>query len=163
MQNYTDADLAIHNLGGTRETIAKNDGMSLAKIYQIMPFDNEVIVFNLYGSELKKNITKNQDYIKYYSPKALHTFLDDQIYTVATNRYVFESTKNYTFKDKAIGAYTIADKTMIPMFLDHLNLQKEQKQPYFNLNQSLPFPKPFSIITQIYKRSNASFFYLQII
>ena len=163
MQNYTDADLAIHNLGGTRETIAKNEGMSLAKIYQIMPFDNEVIVFNLYGSELKKNISRNQNYIAYYSPSALHTFLDDQIYTIATNRYVFESTKNYTFKDKAIGAYTIADKTMIPMFLEHLNLQKEQKQPYFNLNQSLPFPKPFSIITQIYKRSNASFFYLQII
>ena len=158
MQNYTAADLAIHNLGGTRETIAKNEKMSLAKIYQIMPFDNEVIVFNLYGSELKKNISRNEKYIAYHSPSALHTFLDDQIYRIATNRYVFESTNNYTFKDKAIGAYTIADKTMIPMFLDHLNLQKEEGQSYFNLNLSLSFPKQSSNITQIYKRSNASFF-----
>jgi len=49
------ADIAIQNGGGLRRTLAAGD-ITVADMYEIMPYDNYLVVFDLPGSEIKKAI-----------------------------------------------------------------------------------------------------------
>ena len=49
------ADIAIQNGGGLRRTLAKGK-ITVGDLYEIMPFDNYLVVFDLPGSEIKKAI-----------------------------------------------------------------------------------------------------------
>lgn len=49
------ADIAIQNGGGLRRTLAAGN-ITVGDLYEIMPFDNYLVVFDLPGSEIKKAI-----------------------------------------------------------------------------------------------------------
>ena len=49
------ADIAIRNGGGLRRTLAAGK-ITVGDLYEIMPFDNYLVVFDLPGSEIKKAI-----------------------------------------------------------------------------------------------------------
>ena len=48
--NYTDADICIMNNGGLRTTIDKGN-ITMGKIYELMPFENELVVLELDKSD----------------------------------------------------------------------------------------------------------------
>ena len=49
------ADIAIQNGGGLRRTLAAGN-ITFGDLYEIMPFDNYLVAFDLPGSEIKKAI-----------------------------------------------------------------------------------------------------------
>jgi len=49
------ADIAIQNGGGLRRTLAAGD-ITIGDMYEIMPFDNFLVTFDLTGAEIKKAI-----------------------------------------------------------------------------------------------------------
>ena len=49
------ADIAIQNGGGLRRTLAEGN-ITISDLYEIMPYDNYLVVFDLPGSEIKKAI-----------------------------------------------------------------------------------------------------------
>ncbi len=49
------ADIAIQNGGGLRRTLAAGN-ITVGDLYEIMPFDNYLVVFDLSGAEIKKAI-----------------------------------------------------------------------------------------------------------
>ena len=112
-------DLAIINLGGIRAPL--NEGnVSIASIYRIMPFENELVILKLKGRDLRsvfENIAKSggegvsnikleilQDKISTLSigGKPLN---DDNSYIVATMDYLAEGNSGMTAFLKAIERY----------------------------------------------------------
>ena len=49
----TDSVIGIHNRGGTRSDLNYNEGITVAKIYEIFPFDNRIKTVMLKGIEIK--------------------------------------------------------------------------------------------------------------
>lgn len=92
----TDSVIGIHNRGGTRSDLDYNEGITVAKIYEIFPFDNRIKTVMLKGNEIKTLIntfSNNEVYINFDQD-----ILDDQYYRVATNDYLFDK-DYYSFKN----------------------------------------------------------------
>lgn len=97
MQKATDADIAFSNNGGIRGTgnIIKNKNITIENLYDINPFDNEVLLTTKTGSQIKSLMTSYGD-SNYYGTKnnmTYSSFIDNQTYKVAVIDYV--GFKNY--------------------------------------------------------------------
>ncbi len=88
-----DADLGIHNYGGTRAGLEMGEDITVATLYEIFPFDNKVKYVDLLGSEIK-DYANSSVYIDFAPGLSLNTLEDDVYYTVATNEYVFDKVDN---------------------------------------------------------------------
>jgi 2',3'-cyclic-nucleotide 2'-phosphodiesterase (5'-nucleotidase family) len=88
-----DADLGIHNFGGTRASLDMGEEITVATLYQIFPFDNKVKYVELLGSEIK-DYANSSVYIDFASGLSLDNLEDDVYYKVATNEYVFDKVDN---------------------------------------------------------------------
>ncbi len=88
-----DADLGIHNYGGTRAGLDMGEDITVATLYEIFPFDNKVKYVDLLGSEIK-DYANSSVYIDFAPGLSLNTLEDDVYYTVATNEYVFDKVDN---------------------------------------------------------------------
>lgn len=124
MRKATKAQVAITNGGGLRRTLHKGD-ITMGDMYEIMPFDNQIVVVKVKGSDLKKLIdhgigadfmTDGQfaglkvkyDPTKEYENRVVSMTLedgtpivDDEVYTVATNDFIVSGGDKYDFS-KAI-------------------------------------------------------------
>ena len=92
----TDSVIGIHNRGGTRSDLNYNEGITVAKIYEIFPFDNRIKTVMLKGNEIKTLIntfSNSEVYINFDQD-----ILDDEYYRVATNDYLFDK-DYYSFKE----------------------------------------------------------------
>ena len=49
-----DADIAFHNTGGTRKAIAANEIITEGLLYQVLPFDNQMITMKMLGKDIKQ-------------------------------------------------------------------------------------------------------------
>ena len=88
----TDADIAFHNLGGTRDSIQNGEGLTVAKLYKIFPFDNRIKTVYLRGSDINQYISAFGGYNSIRP--GINTFEANTWYKVATNDYVFDITSN---------------------------------------------------------------------
>ena len=88
-----DADLGIHNFGGTRSDLDANEAITVATLYEIFPFDNKVKYVYLLGSDIK-DYANSGDAISYKDGLSLELLKDDVYYKVATNDYVFDKVDN---------------------------------------------------------------------
>ena len=88
-----DADVGIHNFGGTRTDIQSNQAITVATLYQIFPFDNRVKYVYLSGSDLK-DYANSSDALNFRDGMSLSTIKDDVYYKVATNDYIFDKLDN---------------------------------------------------------------------
>lgn len=88
MRTVTDSDLAIHNSGGTRTDVQAYEPMTMSTLYQIFPFDNRIKTVYLTGLEVKSLLADS--YYAYHDIRPGLTFIDDELYLVATNDYVFD-------------------------------------------------------------------------
>lgn len=120
MRKYAKADIGITNGGGLRRTLFKGD-ITMGDLYEIMPFDNQIVIVKMTGKELRKVIdhgigasfmTDGQFAglkVK-YNPKAKYenrivsmTLEDDtpiednKIYTIVTNDFIITGGDKYDF------------------------------------------------------------------
>jgi 5'-nucleotidase / UDP-sugar diphosphatase len=93
MRTATNADIGFHNTGGTRTNIEGNAYITLSTLYDVWPFDNEVITTYLTGAQIKNLMGR----LDYYSTEITY-FNDTEYYKVATNDYLFFH-NSYSFKD----------------------------------------------------------------
>ena len=63
MRVKTNADIALHNFGGTRDSLNSNEAITLGRLYDIFPFDNIIKTVYLTGGEITSYINNNSDYI----------------------------------------------------------------------------------------------------
>ncbi len=91
MRIKTNADIAFHNYGGTRTDIGYHEEVTVAKLYQIFPFDNVIKTVYLSGKEIKDFMNNG---VGYDAVMSLSDFNDDTMYLVATNDYIFDKEYN---------------------------------------------------------------------
>lgn len=97
MKEVTGAVVGFQNTGGTRDSISYGQGITAADIFQVFPFDNQIIYAEVSGSELKSLLSdtyliKSNNY---------NNINDDETYRVATNDYIFYSSyQSYAFGGK---------------------------------------------------------------
>ena len=84
----TNAVVGIHNGGGTRTDLAYNEGITVAKLYEIFPFDNRIKTVYLKGSVIQALIGSFSSSEVFVLDNM--TFIDDEDYLVATNDYLFD-------------------------------------------------------------------------
>ena len=103
VQKYMSVDVAFVNSGGIRADafpINKDEKIDVAKVYQIMPFDNIIKTCELKGSDIRKlvnnskvmyssTVVKDGSMI-YINGKELD---NDTYYTIATVDYLFDKTE----------------------------------------------------------------------
>lgn len=108
LQQELGVDIAFANSGGIRADafpINAGDDITVAKVYQIMPFDNTIKTCKLLGSDIRKLLNASGlnysatlskvDGVMYINGKEL---VDDEYYAVATIDYVFDKTEYPFYK-----------------------------------------------------------------
>lgn len=103
LQKELNVDIVFANSGSIRAhafLIYANQDITIAKIYQIMPFDNLIKTCKLLGSDIKKllknsGLVASESFIRSGSEIIINgkTLFDDQYYNVATIDYVFNKTE----------------------------------------------------------------------
>ncbi len=120
MRKYTKTDVGLTNGGGLRRTLYKGD-ITMGDLYEIMPFDNQVVIVEVSGAELKQlidhgigadfmtdgqfaglKVTYNPE--KEYEHRITKITLedgtpieDDKIYTITTNDFIVSGGDRYDF------------------------------------------------------------------
>ena len=84
----TNAVVGIHNGGGTRTDLSYNEDITVAKLYEIFPFDNRIKTVYLKGSVIQALINSFSSSEVFVLNNM--TFVDDEDYLVATNDYLFD-------------------------------------------------------------------------
>jgi 2',3'-cyclic-nucleotide 2'-phosphodiesterase (5'-nucleotidase family) len=117
MRKVTDADIAFHNYGGTRDSMASGESITLGKLYKIFPFDNTIKTVYLDGAVIQNFLNRSSDA---YSTTVTN-FVPGTLYKVATNDYIFDKTDNPFI----YGSNPNFDGTLLrDMVLSELQLQK---------------------------------------
>lgn len=84
----TGAVVGIHNGGGTRTDLGFNEGITVAKLYEIFPFDNRIKTVYLKGSVINSLISSFNATDVFVLNQM--TFNSNDEYLVATNDYLFD-------------------------------------------------------------------------
>jgi len=84
----TGAVVGIHNGGGTRTDLGFNEGITVAKLYEIFPFDNRIKTVYLKGSVINSLINAFNTSEVFILNNM--TFQQNEVYLVATNDYLFD-------------------------------------------------------------------------
>jgi 5'-nucleotidase / UDP-sugar diphosphatase len=132
MADEVGATVAIHNYGGTRVSLGYLEAITVAKAYEIFPFDNTIKTVYLKGLDIKGLINSFQSSEVYVIPNT--TFDDDVYYKVATNDYLFDK-ENYPF---LTGSDSISTGILIrDIFIDAVTIQANVYD-YFYISQYVP-------------------------
>lgn len=146
MAEKTGAQIAIQNGGGLRRTLEKGD-ITMGDMYEIMPFDNYLVVMDLPGEDIKKaidhglinpNVTDGAfsgliveyDSSKEFENRITKITLSDgapldmkKTYRVVVNDFMFTGGDNYNFKNA-----TNVDETYVPVRDVFVETIKKAKQ-----------------------------------
>ncbi|HHT55607.1 MAG TPA: bifunctional metallophosphatase/5'-nucleotidase, partial [Acholeplasma sp.] len=132
MKKVTGAVAGFQNSGGTRATISNGQKITAADIFQVFPFDNQIIYTDVTGSQLKKLL--DDSYLYSNSNISYSDIKNNEIYRVATNDYIFYSSyQSYAFKDKEGILYGDMYETFYQILL---NL-KENGYTHFDTNSPI--------------------------
>lgn len=88
MADKYDVDMAIINTGGIRATIS-NGQLTVADVFEVFPFDNQVITLTMKGSTIKELYRDNADYLYFNTSFNINNINNDGYYDVAVIDYVF--------------------------------------------------------------------------
>lgn len=115
IRQAADADVGIHNSGGTRETLNQGQAMTIGTTYEIFPFDNQIISAKILGSELIRLF--NDSSVAYSMRDGLNEsdINPEAYYWVSTNDFVFgnyDEFQNYTelFKPGTVDRIAFEDE-----------------------------------------------------
>lgn len=132
MRLSSGADIAFHNYGGTRTDLGYHEDITVATLYEIFPFDNVIKTVYLTGEQIKAFMTTSDG--SYYDTK-ITQFIDDQLYLVATNDYVFDK-DYYPF---IYGEDIVYTGILIRDILEDALRNMSTAYSYFFLNNDIVF------------------------
>lgn len=92
-------DIAIMNTGGIRSTIDSGE-ITKADVFEVFPFNNQVVLVNMSGKLIKSLCSKNSKYLYIDVADSIGSYNnlnDNTIYQLAVIDYVFEGTYYYQF------------------------------------------------------------------
>ncbi len=131
MQQRFGADVGIHNTAGTRASISNNESITYAKLFQISPFDNQVITGTVKGSAILSNTGGVKFAFK--NGLSLQNINPTQDYVIATNDYIFYNLES-PYKDAShINVTGIGVLDLFVEVIENLVLEG-----YTSFNLSLP-------------------------
>lgn len=137
IREMSGADFAFHNTGGIRVNYLSKGPITVKDVYSIDPFNNEVVVYQMTGAQVKKYILntyrKNGGYPSYVSGMN-YTVSDDgksmwinmengsfsthQVYKVAMNSYM-ASTVNIESVDEGRSLFMTSEEMVIEYLKKH--------------------------------------------
>ena len=131
LREVSGADFAFQNTGGVRINYLKKGPITVKDIYSLDPFNNDVVVFEMTGAQVKKFILnsyrKNGDYPSYVSGMTYsvdddgrnvwvemegENFSTKKLYKVAMNSYMV-STVNIESEDDGRSMFMTSEEMMI--------------------------------------------------
>ena len=131
LREVSGADFAFQNTGGVRINYLKKGPITVKDIYSLDPFNNDVVVFEMTGAQVKKFILnsyrKNGDYPSYVSGMTYsvdddgrnvwvemegESFSTKKLYKVAMNSYMV-STVNIESEDDGRSMFMTSEEMMI--------------------------------------------------
>ena len=99
LREGTGADFAFQNTGGIRVTHLKRGPITVKDVYSIDPFENEVVVYQMTGAQVKKFILnsyrKNGGYPSYVSGMTYSVSDDGKNVWINMNGETFSTNKTY--------------------------------------------------------------------
>lgn len=132
MMEVTNSVAGFQNSGGTRSPLQKNQKITAADLFKIFPFDNQIIVSDISGRNLKKLL--NDNYFYKTSKINTNTIKDDGIYQIATNDYIYYSNyNNHLFENRKM--YNFGD--MYETFYQVMLNLKEAGHKEFDTNSPI--------------------------
>lgn len=97
MEKY-DVSMSIINTAGIRATI--NSGtITVAEVFEVFPFNNEIIIAELTGAQIKSMYNRNADFLYVNSGFNINNFNNTTVYKVAVIDYVFTGTYYKEFQN----------------------------------------------------------------
>lgn len=137
LREVSGADFAFQNTGGVRITHLKKGPITVKDVYSIDPFNNDVVVYQMTGTQVKKFILntfrKNGGYPSYVSGMTysvdddgktvwvnmeVESFSTKKIYKVAMNSYI-ASTVNIESVDEGQSMFMTSEEMMIEFLRRH--------------------------------------------
>ena len=118
MLDEFDADISIMNTGGVRASIDSGD-ITVGDVFQVFPFENEVIVYQMSGAMLKKYMDSNSNY-NYYGGNT-SGIVDSQNYTVAIIDYVFFGVYFEYYRPATYTNTQVILRDLLTEYIDNLN------------------------------------------
>lgn len=135
LREISGADFAFQNTGGVRVNYLKEGPIRVKDVYSIDPFNNEVVVYQMTGAQVKKYILnsyrKNGGYPSYVSGMTYRVsddgstvwindanFSTRSLYKVAMNSYM-ASTVNIESEDDGQSTFMTSEEMMIEFLRKH--------------------------------------------
>ncbi len=135
LREVSGADFAFQNTGGVRVNYMKKGPITVKDVYSIDPFNNEVVVYQMTGAQVKKFILntyrKNGGYPSYVSGMTYrvsddgntvwindNNFSTRSLYRVAMNSYM-ASTVNIESEDEGRSTFMTSEEMMIEFLRKH--------------------------------------------
>jgi 5'-nucleotidase len=135
LREVSGADFAFQNTGGVRVNYLKKGPITVKDVYSIDPFNNEVVVYQMTGVQVKKFILntyrKNGGYPSYVSGMTYRVsddgntvwindanFSTRSLYKVAMNSYM-ASTVNIESEDEGQSTFMTSEEMMIEFLRKH--------------------------------------------
>lgn len=143
-----DADIGIHNYGGTRASLYENQDITVATLYQIFPFDNRIKYVYLTGSAIK-DYANSSVAISYKSGLSLNALMDTTYYKVASNDYIFDKPE-YPF---IYGVDVVDTGILIRDVLEQVLRQQSVIYSSFSISHPITLAYPSSQILEYMKAS----------
>ena len=139
LREISGADFAFQNTGGVRVNHLKKGPITVKDVYSIDPFNNEVVVYQMTGQQLKRfvvntykknggypsyvsgmtySVDDNGDHINVYLNPDKGSFGKNTIYKVAINSYM-ASTVNIESVDEGRSQFMTSEEMMIEFLRRH--------------------------------------------
>lgn len=118
MRKAADADVGIHNSGGTRDSLVQGQAITVATTYKIFPFDNQIISVYIKGSEVISLF--NNSSLKY----SLRSGLNEN--DIDPNSYYWVSTNDYVFGN--YDEFQVYEDIYFPGIVDRIAFEDELRE-----------------------------------
>ncbi len=116
MADKFEADIAIVNTGGIRSTIDQGD-ITISEVFEVFPFNNEVILLELDGYSIKTLYNKNGEFLYFNSSFDISIISNNDIYLIAVIDYVFSGAYYDEFKNVE---FVDTDILMRDILIEHI-------------------------------------------
>lgn len=119
MTEYFDVDYSIINTAGVRSNISSGE-ITVSDVFNAFPFNNEVIVVELKGSEIISLYNKNGSYLYFNRGFDIRNIESNVVYELAVIDYVFTGVYYSEFKNKPFVDTDILLRDILIEYIDAL-------------------------------------------
>lgn len=117
MTEYFGVDISIINTAGVRSNIGSGE-ITVSDVYNAFPFNNEVFIVELRGSEVKSLYAKNSEFLYFNNSFDINSIINSQYYEIAVIDYVFTGVYYQEFKNKD---YVDTDQLLRDLLIEYID------------------------------------------